>query len=348
MKLNLKTLSYEILSRIGLSQLQKRLFSNYITIVMYHGVIKTPLAFYDWSFIDEGSFRHQINYLKKHFEVIRLSEIYERMRSGRKDRPAAVITFDDGYQNNYDVAFPILQAENVPASIFLTTGFIDTDHTLWSFRLHHAFSKTSRTRLEFDDTVFDITGPENKVTVLRTIKDKLKELPHPKVVSLVREIVSNLRMDPEEDLDEDSPYRILSRKAIKAMANSGLVEFGAHTNSHAILSRLSAPEQYEEISRSIDAVRSITGVPCTMFAYPNGSTVDYNSETMRILRECGVAASATTISGYNDDKTPMLELRRYGIESDTSLANFRLMVHHVIPFVKSLGWSAGKTTDYDR
>lgn len=336
MKLNIKALGYETASRLGIPLIQKMFFSDYVTIVMYHGVLRTPLKFYDWCFIDEGSFRSQIKYLKKNFEVIRLSEVNEWLRSGTKGRPAAVITFDDGYQNNYDVAFPILCEEKLPAAIFLTTGFIDTNDTIWSCRLHYAFTKTSKRMFEWNRLEFDISGKTEKANALTVIKEKLKKMPSKQMIAGVREIVMALNVRPEEGIDIGSAYRMLNRKAINSMASSGLIEFGAHTCSHPILSRMTTLEQEEEIKRSIDAVKEITGSPCRLFAYPDGGIGDYGNDTIRILQDSGITTAVTTINSYNDDSTSLMELRRYGIGADTTMATFKLMVHHVISFVKGI------------
>ena len=109
------------------------------------GLLRIPSWSNDWCFVDEHSFRMQIEYLKKHFEIISLSEAVGRMEKGEIKRPTAVITFDDGYQNNYDVAFPILCRERIPATIFLTTGLINTNDTVWYCRFNLALSQTQRT-----------------------------------------------------------------------------------------------------------------------------------------------------------------------------------------------------------
>ena len=104
---------------------------------------------------------------------------------------------------------------------------------------------------------------------------------------------------------------MLSEQAISEMALSGLVDFGAHGYSHAILSFLTPGEQEEEILRSLHAVRTLTGQPCRLFAYPNGRRQDYDEETIRILDSHGVQAAVTTMSGFNDERTSLMELGRY-------------------------------------
>jgi peptidoglycan/xylan/chitin deacetylase (PgdA/CDA1 family) len=109
---------------------------------------------------------------------------------------------------------------------------------------------------------------------------------------------------------------------MREMLHSGLVEFGAHTGSHAILSKLTPAEQRDEIGRSIREVSTVTGRPCHLFAYPNGTFEDYDGSTLAILREAGISVAVTAEKGSNDRATPPLELRRYAIGGEPSMRGF--------------------------
>jgi peptidoglycan/xylan/chitin deacetylase (PgdA/CDA1 family) len=147
-------------------------------------------------------------------------------------------------------------------------------------------------------------------------------------MATVRSTILALGDDPDSSIEDGSAFRMLDKKAIGEMVASGLIEFGAHTHRHAILSQLSEEERFNEIRQSIDAVYELTGRPCKCFAYPNGREEDYNSETIKDLKACGIEIAVTAISGPNDEKTPVLELRRYGIGADLLMDQFQLTVHH--------------------
>jgi peptidoglycan/xylan/chitin deacetylase (PgdA/CDA1 family) len=303
-------------------------YQDEVTVIMYHGIIKDPLMVNEWCFVDEHSFRTQIAYLKKHFEIISLSEAVERMRSGAIKRPTAVITFDDGYQNNFDVAFPILLRERIPATIFLATGLINTNDTVWYCRLNIALSQTRRLYIEWNGFKFDLSTLDLKAKASAAIQESVKKLEHSQLMTTMRNIILQLDEDPDYLIEKDSPFRMLDETAIVEMAGSGLIEFGAHTHHHTILSQLSDNERYNEIRQSIDTVYELTGRPCRYFAYPNGRAEDYNAKTIRDLETCGIQIAVTTIPGPNDRMTPAMELRRYGIGADLFMAGFQLMVHH--------------------
>ena len=119
-----------------------------------------------------------------------------------------------------------------------------------------------------------------------------------------------LGFDARTPVESGSPYRMLSSNAIRDMAASGLVEFGGHTHSHAILSRLTAAEQGREIMASIDSLQTLLGRPCTLFAYPNGTAKDYDETSIEWLQESEVTVALTAIAGSNHWSGHVLELHR--------------------------------------
>lgn len=331
MKSFVKNLGYRIISGSSLPRtLHKWIARNALTIIAYHAVIDTPLTVYDWCFLDEFSFREQIKYLKTHFNVVHLSEAIELIENGDIDRPTAVVTFDDGFQNNYDVAFPILHQYGIPATIFLTTKYIDTDDTIWFCKLNHALIKTRETRLSWNGSLFNIAHSSEKAYTSALIQLRLKEMSHEDILKQVREIIMQTSDDPDYPISPDSPYRILSSDAITKMVESGLFEFGAHTDSHAILSNLSSREKEEEIARSVRQVEGFTQKPCKLFAYPNGGEKDFDKESIDLLNSHGIRAALTMIPGPNVISTPLMQLRRYGLAGNIELAEFQVKIHHFI------------------
>ena len=115
------------------------------------------------------------------------------------------------------------------------------------------------------------------------------------------------------------------------MARSGIVEFGAHTRSHAILSLLPPDERAAEVEESVREVSRLTGGACRLFSYPDGRAGDYDGDVKRTLTGAGVEAAVTSIGGSNQPTTPRLEMRRVGVGADMGLAEFRLLVHDALP-----------------
>ena len=332
-----KNLVYLLLSRLNLFQVgHKVITKNTLSILTYHAIINSKLLVDDWCFLDTSSFYKQIAYLKSHFKIVSLSNAIDLLKNDELNVPTAVVTFDDGFQNNYDTAFPILCDEEVPATIFLSTKFVDTDDTIWFCRLNDALGKTGSKLLEWNGEVFNISGPEQKAVASARIQTMLKEIPHPQLLNETQNIIRQLGDDPDRPIPYNSPYRMLSSKAILEMAKSGLIEFGAHTHNHAILNNLSLIDKKNEITNSIKFVEQKTMNLCKYFAYPNGREEDFDNESMTIIKSCGIDAAVTMIMGPNDSATSLMQLRRYGIGRSINISEFQALIHNFIWYFKKI------------
>ncbi|MBV9080572.1 MAG: polysaccharide deacetylase family protein, partial [Elusimicrobia bacterium] len=240
----------------------------------------------------------------------------------------AVVTFDDGFQNNRDVAFPILRELGLPAAIFLTTDLIGSDETVWFCRLHGALMETSADSVEWRGRRLPLRDASERAAASAALQRSLKALPPAETETETAGIVRRLGHDPRARVEPGSPFRMLSERAASELVASGLIEMGAHTRRHRILSRLSSREKQEEIAGSVAAVTRLSGSTCRLFAYPNGQADDFDSEAVSLVVQAGVETAVTTVSGPNDAETPRLELRRYGVGQGMSDAMFRMVVHH--------------------
>lgn len=327
---SLVRLGVGLASSIGLPRfLHSHVYKKQLSVLMYHAVVRDPLQVADWCFIDEGTFQRQIAYITQHFRVVSLREGIAMLATGSVDGPTLAVTFDDGYQNNYDIAFPILSSYNCPATIFLTTKYIDSDLIPWFGRLNLALTRTAKQFLVWNGVSFNLSTLAQRANTSVSLHKSLKQRHPYSIDGLVTEISKMLAVDADEKFGPGSPYHMLRTSAIRAMIKSGLITFGAHTHTHSILSRLSVGDQQEEIACSLSLVREFTGENCEFFAYPNGSISDYDPSTMKLLESSGVLGAASTISGPNTIDTSPLELRRYGVGSDLTFWDFQSMVHHL-------------------
>lgn len=310
----IKIYLFSLLAGVPSPQHLKRIiFRNCFIILMYHTISRKSYSFSDWCIIDSASFKRQMQYLVKHFDILHLRDAVEMCINGRLRRPAAVITFDDGYQSNFDIAFPILKECKIPATIFLTTGLIDTEDTLWLGRINTALAECGKTTFHWKGRTFNVETPEAKKSASRSIQALIKQMPPGSLEEELSHLLINLGDDPSRPIAHDSPFRMLDSWSINEMLKSELIQFGAHTHSHLILRHLSEEDQMTQIVKSLKMVMDLTGKVCNVFAYPNGRKQDYCDNTMALLRKYGVDLAVTTIEGLNNTSTPSLELRRIGI-----------------------------------
>ena len=328
---SVKSLCAAALSASGLPRLlHSRFRRNELTILMYHGVLQDPLPVSDTCFLEASAFRRQIEYLLNNFSIVPLSRAVELLQGGAVDRPTVALTFDDGYQSNCDLALPVLKEFEVPATIFLTTGFVDSSDSLWFCHVIRALTQTKKRSLRWKDETLDLSEAGRRAVASNRLQADFKEHPPYEVQTLVRQLYEKLEVDGSAPFDPGSPFRVLNATSIQTMVQSGLVEFGAHTQTHAILGLLSQEDQKKEIANSVEEVRCLTGERCRFFAYPNGRPQDYNGTTVGLLGENGIRAAVCTSSGPNDSRTSLMALRRYNVGCNLSMPMFQLQAHHFI------------------
>ena len=296
-----------------------------VTILMYHALHSGPVDLGDWCLLPAAHFRWHLRYLRRHFEVLALSEAVTRLQEDAVTTPVAVVTFDDGFQGVRDAGLPVLREFGVPATVFLNTGFVDTGRTVWFCRIVRALALTERDTLLWRGRRYALTSPSARRAASAGLQQRLKQL-HPDL--LEQEVAAiEAQLEPSAP-GVDDPWRMLSSAAIREMVASGLVEFGAHTDTHTILTRVDADRAGREIDRSIRVTRDLTGRPCDLFAYPNGTAQDYDTVTTALLHDLGIRAAVTTRPGLNTAATPLLELRRDGIGGGHGLLTFPARIHH--------------------
>jgi len=274
-------------------------------ILMYHRVAE-PRPFTIES-TSPRAFERQMRYLARHFRVLPLSEIVEGARAGAPIPPRALaITFDDGYGDNYTEAFPILRSLGLPATIFLTTNWLDTGDVPWFDRVLRAFAGTTQ------DSVV-IPGGEQRIPLGEVAARH--RLAIQALYALMR-FPDAVRLRAQESLiaelapkDVGLPNAMLRWHQIKEMASAG-ISFGAHTLTHPILSRLTAEDARRELAESKRRIEDEIQTPVSLLAYPVGRPIDYSPAIRTIARELGYAAAVTTTPGVNLRNDDLFLLRR--------------------------------------
>jgi peptidoglycan/xylan/chitin deacetylase (PgdA/CDA1 family) len=255
-----------------------------------------------------GVFERHMAHVARHYRVMTVEALVERMRRGGLPRNAVAITFDDGYRDNLTHAAPILLRYGLAATVFLATGFIGSDDVLWFDRLALAFKATAAAaldapggeRLELATTPARLRALDRALAVLKTQPDDERR-------TTLERLVDGLGgTDPRAFKN-----LMLSWDDVHALAGMGF-SIGAHTVNHPILSRVSTQRAWEEILGSRTMIESACGVAPAAFAYPNGRPEDYTAAVARLVREAGFSCAVTTRFGVNTADSSPWELRRGG------------------------------------
>ena len=273
-------------------------------ILAYHRVNDDGANFFPG--VPVAAFRRQMEAVSRHATVLPLGELMERGARGDLPPRCVAITFDDGYRDNFECAYPVLREFGLPATIFLATGAIETGARLWHDRVFDAFERAAVDALAF-------RGRSLPMAPLAARRVALRE-----VLTLLRTLRPEERNGVIDDIERQAGTgtpggdgRMLSWDQIRRMAGAG-VTFGAHTVSHPILTRLTLEEADAEIRGSRGAIEERLGTRVDLFAYPNGTRADFNEAIQGLLRDQGFRGAVTTLWGVNDAASNPFELRRVG------------------------------------
>jgi peptidoglycan/xylan/chitin deacetylase (PgdA/CDA1 family) len=268
-----------------------------------------------------------------------LAEIIMRLNEKRAlPDYAAAITFDDGFQNNYTVAYPFLKAQTIPATIFLATGKVGTKNLLWPDRLLVDLWNTEKTEIDLQNNGFGklrLRTPRERQAAYGIMLSHMKSLPvvdKNKLLKAITDALGNSNIEPLGATD----FELLSWQQVHQMHNSGMVRFGAHTENHDILSRMNRQVMRAEIENSCMAIQERLKEAPLAFSYPNGAREDFNESVKQMLRDHNFLCALTTIEGLNDRNQDFYELKRIGVGSQMTQAEFVLFCSGFITWLKSL------------
>ena len=254
------------------------------------------------------NFRKEMQFLKKWFNVVSLDEVAAIIK-GKKpaDKPTVAITIDDGFDDNYSLAYPVLKSLGLPATIFLTAGCINTSRLPWVEELDEAFAATDRESMQLN-SVF-----KNKVFALRTLKQKQSAYEYivPKLKHLTyskrREIIADISQ--ALGVPKTFKRRMLNWQEVKEMAENNIT-FGAHTMTHPILSRMSLFDAKKEIFDSKQVIERALNKPVKHFAFPNGRLEDFSPELKAYCKDIGFESICACAYGPNRQDADVFMLRR--------------------------------------
>jgi len=244
-------------------------------------------------------FDRQIAYLKRRLSLVTLDEalvFVDGSIKETKSRCRVLITFDDGYLDNYNIAFPIMCSHGAQGTFFLATSMVGSCHVPWWDRIAylvrtarcHRFSLSYPSVLAVD---IDRNGvPESVQAILRAYKrpansDSVRFIQELKEASMGEDPLSSLR-------------RFLSWDASREMSRAGMA-IGSHTHSHCVLRQLNPDRQREELSASRAILKEQLGVEADVLAYPVGHKSSFSKQTMEIARESGYRAAFSHYGGTN-------------------------------------------------
>lgn len=305
--------------------------SGSVRILMYHGFTEEGecpgIRNYGGKHLQIEKFEEQMRYLDRHCRVIPLEDGIEAFRGRQKIVPQSVIlTMDDGYGSNYALAYPVLKRYGMPATIFVSTDFVEKKDFLWVDRVEYAIDRTTQHQLRIECGArvrrLDLKTVEERKTAASLIKAELKKMPLPEREGVVAHIEDELGHRLSFRGAMDPMYRPLEVAEIRKMSEEGLIAFGNHTCSHISLTACSPNEMVRELQESRAKVEEWTERPCDVFSYPYGEKSCINERSRTVLAELGFRCGLTAIPGANGLAADLYELKRLNIHNQGTFRGF--------------------------
>jgi O-antigen/teichoic acid export membrane protein/peptidoglycan/xylan/chitin deacetylase (PgdA/CDA1 family) len=279
---------------------------NDLRVLAYHRVLpelnEATYAF-DTELVSarQEEFDWQMAYVARHFQPVSCQQVVDAIEADTPlPKRAVMVTFDDGFLDNYEIAFPVLRRHGVPALFFLSTGFIDSRRILWFDWLVHVLMRTSESRIRLDalDLTIDLgpTDAERRVEAINLLR-VLKLTPESSRLQILQQLCDAARVDiSPADLALSAP---MTWEQVREMSRAGM-EFGSHTVSHPILSTINDPILLRsELEGSKAAIERETGRPVQALAYPVGGRDSVNAQVVQATAQAGYRFAFTYQPGAN-------------------------------------------------
>jgi peptidoglycan/xylan/chitin deacetylase (PgdA/CDA1 family) len=303
-------------------------------ILLYHRVINIDSDPQLLS-VSAKNFASHLEIINQYYQPISLQKLLQQLSQSQIKHNSVAITFDDGYADNLHYAKPLLEKYQIPATIFVTVGKIDRTEEFWWDDLERLLlqpgSLPERLSLSINDNIYhwefgnfanypvnesqqhrrwhvlDPEIPTSRHQIYLDLCSKLRPLSTSEREKLLQEIANWAGVETTGRVT----HRALNSQEINEITADGLVEIGAHTMTHPVLSAIPKAEQQIEIQHSKAYLESLLKQPITSFAYPYGGKSDYTPETIEVLREAGFTYACSNFPDPIWKKSDRFQLPRF-------------------------------------
>ena len=270
---------------------------------------------------------------KRGWFFISIDELIDEIKFGGIPKKTIVLTFDDGYRDNYSEAFPLLKTHDCPFCIYVTTGFIEKSIIPWWYKLENVLSNYE-----------EIKTPDSSYYLTRTIKEKNSAF-----LNIRKNLMTNYESFTIFNNWLDQLYKYGQNKSderlfmnwdeIRDLSKSKLVTIGAHTDTHPVLSHLDDQTAIKEIKLSRDVLQSRINREIRHFAYPFGEFEDISSRDVHITKQIGFTSAVTARNDFlrNEKEKDLFILPRvfYGFRFNLNRIQLKFFARQIYKTIKT-------------
>lgn len=277
-----------------------------LTIICYHGVVEQFPDGYNSSgkHILVAEFEKQIAFLSRELAIVTMRDIELAAQGvGTLPNECVAITFDDGFLNNLEVAHPVIQKYEVPATLYVATNFISKKRLIWTDELERLILEAPPipSLITLNEEInIDLSTFESRQLSLKRVKGKFKLFSPSRRDLAMRTLAESLQFEAD-GIRHPTLHNFLDWEQLRFMKNSGLWEIGAHTMNHNSLGSLPSRKGKEEIVGSMKKVaQELGGTYPPLFSYPEGKKQDIPPYAINVLKKLGLSTAPSAIDGINE------------------------------------------------
>lgn len=276
-------------------------------------------------------FAEHMQILRQHYHPLSLQDLRKRRALNFWPQGSAVVTFDDGYADNFLTAQKVLEKNDVPATMFVTSGMLDTHKEFWWDEVERIlFGESDLPQhlnlvIENKEYSWKLDSPIQESIPLKwdvslNVKPNLRQQAYLDVMRLLHGMdvktreyaLTELRAWAKagSDWGREGHFAVTS-DLLRTFDKKGIIEIGAHTVNHPLLASISLTSQKEEIQGGKTALEEVLGYPVDSFAYPFGEHGDYSEETVKLVQEAGFKCACSNFPGRVNSLRDPYQLPRF-------------------------------------
>lgn len=290
----------------------QKVFYGNCAVLLYHRVtnlVNDPQLLA----VSPVNFDAQISFLKNKYTLITVDEFQYHLEHKKKfPKNAVLLTFDDGYADNYLEALPVLEKYKVQALFYISTGTLNTDKEFWWDAMERIIllsaTQPSVDSFELNKRVYCLKNldSEKRYRLYESLLIELRRMPSEKREREIEILASLFKSEQGRET-----HRAMTFEELKKMQRSKSAMIGAHTHLHPSLGALTFDEQFKEIKTSKKIIEEVTGEKVIHFSYPFGTHIDYNNDTIKIVKQLGFKMTAANYPAMSHKHSNIFRFPRF-------------------------------------
>jgi len=273
--------------------------------------------------VPASNFEKQIKLLKANYDIVSIDELINNLKLKKKEKFLLSITFDDGYKDNLNFALPVLEHYKIPATIYITTRFLDTEVWMWWYELREIINQKKQLRFNYNeqDFFYELKNYNQKIKAFKNLRKLFLNLKINEQLRLLEIITENKKRKNYSEI-------CLNVEELKTLDKNSLITIGAHTHNHPNLKILNKDEAIDDICKCAKILENLLKHKIKHFAYPYGGVDQADAREYDIIKNLNFN-SAVTARAYPIKDDNLFSLPRIGVGKN---ANEKEINNHLTGF----------------